>query len=219
MLKKRNAALMIVISLVAGATLLSMSLSPSAENLRTTVKEAILTPASENQADQLTDSEAEDIALGSLGLTRDEVILERTEYDRERGRMVWEVELYHNGIEYDFEIDAHTGEILKQKQEKEGRPSSKPATDPAPEVNNPPADIPPEPTPDANGLTEDQATQIALADAGLSADQVTRLKVEKDRDDGVWEYEIEFKKDGMEYDYEIRISDGKILQRDIEWDD
>lgn len=207
-MKKRNAALMIVISLVAGATLLSMSLSPSAENLRTTVKEAILTPASENQADQLTDSEAENIALGSLGLTRDEVILERTEYDRERGQWVWEVEFYHNGIEYDFEIDAHTGEILKQKQEKEGRPSSKPATDPAPE-----------PTPDANGLTEEQATQIALADAGLTADQVTRLKVEKDRDDGVWEYEIEFQKDGMEYDYEIRISDGKILQRDIEWDD
>ena len=217
-MKKRYAALMIVISLVGGATLLSMSLSPSAENLRTTVKEAILTPASENQTNQLTDSEAEDIALGSVGLSRDGVVMERTELDRERGQWVWEVEFYRDGVEYDFEIEAYTGEILKQKQEKEGRPSSKPA-DPAPEVNNPPADVSPEPTPDANGLTEEQATEIALADAGLSADQVTRLKVEKDRDDGVWEYEIEFKKDGMEYDYEIRISDGKILQRDIEWDD
>ena len=198
MLKKRYAALMIVSLLVGGAALVKYSVSATDD------------PAWTSNAN-ISAEKAEEIALNELGLTRDQVVMDRTEADRERGLYVWEVEIYHNGIEYDFEINADSGEILKQKQENEKKSSAKPSTDPAPA-----------PTPDApsaDALTEEQAIAIALADAGLTADHVTRLKVEKDFDDGAWEYEIEFKKDGMEYDYEIRISDSKILQRDIEWDD
>ena len=205
MLKKRYAALMIVSLLVGGAALVKYSVS------------ATVDPAWTSNAN-ISAEKAEEIALNELGLTRDQVVMDRTEADRERGRYVWEVEIYHNGIEYDFEINADSGEILKQKQENERRSSAKPSTDPAPAPTpTPDADAPDAPSADA--LTEEQAIAIALDDAGLTADQVTRLKVEKDFDDGAWEYEIEFKKDGMEYDYEIRISDSKILQRDIEWDD
>ena len=68
-------------------------------------------------------------------------------------------------------------------------------------------------------MTEDQALAIALNHAGLAEDQVTRVRVEKDRDDGVWIYEIEFRNGTTDYEYEVRISDGKILEYDKEPED
>ena len=39
--------------------------------------------------------------------------------DRENGRMVYEGEIYYNGWEYEFDIDAVTGEIVKWKVERD----------------------------------------------------------------------------------------------------
>ena len=39
--------------------------------------------------------------------------------DREHGRMVYEGEIYYNGMEYEFDIDAVTGEIVKWKMERD----------------------------------------------------------------------------------------------------
>ena len=68
-------------------------------------------------------------------------------------------------------------------------------------------------------MTEDQALAIALAHAGLTEEQVTRLRVEKDIDRGITLYEIDFDYGGYEYEYEIRVSDGKILKQELDWDD
>ena len=302
-MKKRNAALAIVIALVALSTIVSLSIASGATPLATPKGNDATSPT----GSPLTETGAEDLALAAVGLSRDDVIWERTEYDRERGQDVWEVEFYHDGVEYDFEINADTGEILQQKQDQESKPETndrpnqsadavgitqedalaialadagftaeqvtrltvkkdyddgaweyeiefyqenteydytvaasdgkiterdieqksgganaetKANTEPVPASTPEPTPEPtPDPSPDADELTQEQAVEIALADAGLAADQVTRLKVEKDRDDGVWVYEIEFHQDRLEYDYEIRINDRKITERDIEWDD
>ena len=68
-------------------------------------------------------------------------------------------------------------------------------------------------------LTEDQAFAIALEHAGLTAEQVSYLNAHLDRDDGRWVYEIEFRKGRTEYEYEVRASDGKIVDYDKDWDD
>ena len=39
--------------------------------------------------------------------------------DREHGRMVYEGEIYYNGWEYEFDIDAVTGEIVKWKMDRD----------------------------------------------------------------------------------------------------
>ena len=39
--------------------------------------------------------------------------------DRENGRMVYEGEIYHNGWEYEFDIDAVTGAIVKWKAKRD----------------------------------------------------------------------------------------------------
>lgn len=68
-------------------------------------------------------------------------------------------------------------------------------------------------------IGEESAKSIALEKAGLSADQVTFEKVELDRDDGVWQYEVEFRKGRTEYDYDIKADDGSILSYDVDKDD
>ena len=48
--------------------------------------------------------------------------------------------------------------------------------------------------------------------------EVTRLKVERDSD-GIVVYEVEFKKDGVEYSYEINARSGRIIDFEKEIDD
>ena len=68
-------------------------------------------------------------------------------------------------------------------------------------------------------LTAQEARDIALTHAGLSADAVTFGRTEYDVDDGVPEYEIEFHADGWEYDYEIHAETGEIRSSDKEKED
>ena len=63
-------------------------------------------------------------------------------------------------------------------------------------------------------VTSDQALQIALSHAGLSSSSVRSVEIEKDREHGVWVYEVEFKcQHGYEYEYDIECSTGKILSQ------
>ena len=61
-------------------------------------------------------------------------------------------------------------------------------------------------------ITAEKAKEIALRHAGLQANEVKRLKVERDRDDGIVKYDVEFEKGRVEYDYEIHAATGKILK-------
>ena len=60
----------------------------------------------------------------------------------------------------------------------------------------------------------ERAKEIALKDAGLSASQVSFVRAGLDWDNGRMEYEVEFWKDNVEYDYEIDAYTGTILHSD-----
>ena len=64
-----------------------------------------------------------------------------------------------------------------------------------------------------------EAKSIALGHAAISEDTAYDLDVELDEEDGALIYEVEFKADGMEYDYEIDAVSGNILRSDSEFDD
>ena len=63
-------------------------------------------------------------------------------------------------------------------------------------------------------ISEEEAQRIALEHAGLKADQVKGLRAHYDVDDGVPEYEVEFRYDGWEYEYEIHAETGDIRSYD-----
>ena len=76
------------------------------------------------------------------------------------------------------------------------------------------------PKPDKVGyISEKSAKKIALDKAGLKESEVSFVKVELDMDDGIWRYEVEFKKGIKEYSAQIKADDGKILEWDVDLGD
>lgn len=68
----------------------------------------------------------------------------------------------------------------------------------------------------ADQISEKEAKAIVLKHAGLKEKDVEFTKFKKDKDDGVWQYEIEFVSGDQEYEYDVRMSDGKILDYDVD---
>lgn len=67
-------------------------------------------------------------------------------------------------------------------------------------------------------IGEEKAAQIVLAQAGFTKEQVTKLRVEYDYDNGRPIYEVDFHQGGYEYDYKIDAELGEIIafDRDLE---
>lgn len=64
-------------------------------------------------------------------------------------------------------------------------------------------------------ITEDEAREIALNDAGVSLDQVTFTKTSLDDDSGVPIYEVDFYDDDTQYDYEINAQTGVVREKEV----
>ncbi len=152
---------------------------------------------------ELTAEEAKAIALSHAGLKEEEVTGLVTKYDKDDGVTEWEVDFRKGDYEYDYDIDAKTGKILKSEKEKD--PVKVPA----------PTQAPTEPAAPKT-LTAEEAKAIALAHAGLKEADVTGLVTKYDIDDGVPEWEVDFRKGDYEYDYEIHAETGKILKSEKE---
>ncbi len=120
--------------------------------------------------------------------------------DIERGHMVYEVEFDTAEFEYEYNINALTGEVLWTEKM------------PLREGNEPPA-LPE----DAKLITEDEAKAAVLAHAGVT--EVTEYTCELDRDHGKLIYEIEFVSGETEYEYNVDALTGKILIHQKEHED
>jgi hypothetical protein len=130
-----------------------------------------------------------------------DVTFVKAKLDTEDGVKVYDVEFYKGNVEYDYEIDAITGQIREKDLDIENYT------------------IPQKKNKNKNSNNKayigvDKAKKIALKDAGVS--DVIFVKVKLDYDDGVRVYDIEFYKDNVEYDYEIDATTGKIREKD--WD-
>lgn len=67
-----------------------------------------------------------------------------------------------------------------------------------------------------NTISQDEAKQIALKDAGVAEADVTGLRVKEDRDDGRYIYEVQFYVQNKEYDYDIDATSGAIVSSDYD---
>ena len=65
----------------------------------------------------------------------------------------------------------------------------------------------------------DTALAIALENAGVPADDAYGVKVERDGDNGIPIYDIEFETDYGDYDFEVAVSGGAIVGADYEVDE
>lgn len=62
----------------------------------------------------LTQDEALAKALEHAQLKKDQLdFVEKAEMDYEHGRKVWEIKFYQGGMEFEYDIDAESGSVLK----------------------------------------------------------------------------------------------------------
>ena len=143
---------------------------------------------------------AMDIALRDAGLSKSAVTKLETEMDVENGVMTYEVEFKVGGVEYDYEIDAVSGEILQKKKEQDSDRETSGNSG------------------SAEGTTIDKASAqaAALKHAGVAASEAYDMEAKLDRDDGRTVYEIEFKAGSIEYEYEIDAVGGAVLKSESE---
>lgn len=75
-------------------------------------------PSSAPSADvKVSKEEAKAAALKHAGLSENEVNRYRAELDRERGGLVYEIEFESGKYEYDYEVSADDGRVLKAEKE------------------------------------------------------------------------------------------------------
>ncbi len=163
---------------------------------------------------------AKQIAAEHANVTLDDAAFEKVELDFDDGVMVYDVEFRHDGVEYEYEINAVTGAIVEFDVDKDGGSSNNtnngsdkaPADTDTNTNSNNGTNAPSNGQNTTTEITEDRAKEIAFTHAGVKADDVKGLKAERERDDGVVKYEIEFYADGIEYDYEINAVTGTIIK-------
>ncbi|ACV39476.1 PepSY domain-containing protein [Leptotrichia buccalis] len=124
--------------------------------------------------------------------------MKKIHLDRENGRMVYEGEIYYNGQEYEFDIDAVTGDIVKWKVE--GVSNNSPYANS--NANN------------SQNITIEKAKSIALAQV-RGASQSHFGKIELDHDHGRAIYEIEIFYNNSKYEFDIDASTGEVIGTEV----
>lgn len=79
----------------------------------------VTTTQSNNQVISATEAEA--VVLNRAGLQKSQVKYFQCKLDVEDGVKVYEIEFYYNGFEYDYEVNALTGKVIKAEKERADR--------------------------------------------------------------------------------------------------
>ncbi|MDE6133179.1 MAG: PepSY domain-containing protein [Oscillospiraceae bacterium] len=143
----------------------------------------------------ITAEEAKAAALSHAGVDASEVTFTKTELDYDDGIAKYEIEFNSAANEYEYDINAATGMVIKYSKEALELPAMKNSQ---------------------STITPDEAKAAALKYAGLDASEVKFTKTELDYDDGVPEYEIEFRYGRKEYEFKIDAYSGEILEAEID---
>lgn len=137
---------------------------------------------------------ARGIALEHAGVAAENVTDFEIDLDRKNGVTVYEVEFRAGDTEYDYVINAQTGEVVsfKKKREAASTPEQKAEITPA------------------------KAGEIAFEHAGVSRGEAADYRSKLENEDGLWVYEIEFRVGKTEYEYEIDAETGRIISAEKE---
>ena len=147
-------------------------------------------PASSGTA--ISEARAKEIAFAHAGVQAADTVVEKIKLDWEDGVQVYELEFRTGSEEYEYELNALDGTVLKSEQKtRAGQSHSSQQT---------------------SYIGDAAAKAAALSHAGVSAGDAWDMKCELDCDDGRYLYEVEFDAGGLEYEYEIDAETGAVLK-------
>lgn len=156
-----------------------------------------------------------EIALLICGQSADQLTKQEVDAELDEVPAHYEVELEdRSGTEYEYRIDAYTGAVLTSYVEPDGHDDADDHDDHDDDYDDDDDDAQP-----TGQIGHAAAKSAALTHAGVSESQAYNMDVELDDEDGRWVYEVEFKADGMEYEYVIDAYTSAVLEYDMEQDD
>ncbi len=191
-------------------------------NLLSTSSAVTTTAESVGQASDkayIGSNRAKEIALEHAGFTAADVVGIQVEMDYEHGVMVYEVDFYADAYEYDYDINAETGEIVKNDREFEDdawfsqyeQKMVKEFQDKE-HLQNEQALVRKEQETNEEYLTLDEIKAIVFEHAGVDAAKVFDLETEFDYDNGRAEYEVDFESGEFDYDYDVDAVTGEVIK-------
>ena len=95
----------------------------------------------ERPSPYITLEKAQEIALAQADVNAADAVFDDKEFDHDDGTPVFELEFYANGVEYEYDIHAVTGKVIKAEH-KGGAPAQTPASTPAQTPASTPAQTP-----------------------------------------------------------------------------
>lgn len=151
-----------------------------------------------NNNDYITAEKAQSIAIehANLADSKLDYIKCDLDVDNDDNEHTYEIEFAKDNVEYEYEVDAISSEILNFSTENQKNNSNADST--------------------AKYIGSTKAKSIALEHAKVSSSDAEYIKCTLDNDDSVDVYEIEFRKDNVEYDYEINAETGDLLDYSVE---
>lgn len=172
----------------------SQASSQSGSSLNSTPKaESSQASSAAGSTGLITEEEAANIAKEHAQVT--DCTMLPVKLDRDDGRQVYDVEFFTaDGKEYDYEIDAATGEVLSYDYDAERQAAAASGT---------------------ASITEAEAKALVLAQVPGAAEE-NFLEFKTDYDDGRLEYEGELFYDGMKYEFTVDGYSGTIREWESE---
>lgn len=192
-----------IVGLAAGALLLAGCSANASDSGQVEVKGSTQEKQEQTVENQefITLDEAKEAAF-----THAEVDGSQAKFDDqelERDDRLYELEFYVDGVEYEYDIDAASGEILKSERDDKNDDGQKDKD-----------------TKQSKEETEfinlDEAKEAAFTHAGVDGSQAKFDDRDLDDDDRV--YELEFYVDGVEYEYDVSALDGSIISSEQDED-
>ncbi|MFV0556074.1 MAG: PepSY domain-containing protein [Lactovum sp.] len=176
-----------------------------------------------NNSTKITASEAREIAIKHAGESESDAQFIRTKLDREDGNKVYDVEFYIGATEYDYEIDADSGDVISYDSDVEDYIIS--SSNSSKEASSSQSSSTESSTKDTSSssnsteIGEAKAKEIALTHAGKKETDANFTQVSLDYDNNVKVYEVEFYIGTTEYSYEIDAASGDIRESDMDIND
>ena len=144
-----------------------------------------------NNNNGISEEEAKKIATDYLNINVEDVSFTKNKLDYDDGNLIYELEFYYNGNEYEFDIDAYNKEIINVSID-----------------NN-------------NYDTNTSNNYIGLEKAKeevknhYKKDNIFFIKAEFDFDNKTPIYELEFYDNNKKYEYEVNAISGNIIKYEI----
>ena len=195
-----------------------------------------------SSSDCISQEQAKTVALKDCGVQESQAHFTKVEKTSYQNKTVYVVDFQEGQKEYDYTIDAHKGTVTQKDNKSQASQTSATTT---PTGSAPSSSAPTTGTRASSQagssssqssqagsssssqsssnqnqatVTNEEAKQIALNNAGLAENQVSELKVDKDQQDDSPIYKINFKYGECGYSYVVSAVNGSILEIDNDTD-